>query len=456
MEILVGLGLILGLVLCGIVISLSEISFAAARDTRLRAMAAGGERRAARFLALRRDSGGVITALQIALNAIGILAGVVGEGALTPALVPALAALGTGSWAQPVASVMSFVAVTALFVLLSDLVPKRIALMQPERVAIAVVWFPAAALRLLRPLVWVFSRLADAMLRLLGLPTAAGSDAVTAEELRATLAAGAASGALDAGELRLIENVLALRERAVTSAMTPRDEVVFLDLRESPEAWRVKVRRHPYSRYPVCDGGLDRVVGYARAEDVLADILDDEDEAREAVSFPGRATGARPPGRIDPARVRRDAPSVPETVDLWEVLAQFEAQGAGFALVVNEYALVVGVVTYKDVLAALVGGLADPFEERAILRRDADSWLVDGVASMADVAQALSAPDLPVDGPYETAGGFVMHRLRRVPRKADRVSEAGFTFEVVDVEGFRVNQLLVTRRSAPPAVPPPP
>nr|WP_241665386.1 hemolysin family protein [Pseudoroseomonas oryzae] len=441
MDIVIGLGLILLLVAVSIIISLSEIAFAAARATRLRVLAQSGETRAARFLALRAEPGRVVTALQIAVNAVGILAGVVGEGALTPGLSRLLLASGAGAWAEGLASVISFVVITSLFVLFSDLVPKRVAMMQPERVAVAVGWFPAAALTLLRPLVWVFSGLADGLMRLLGLPTSAQAEEVTPEELRATLAASAESGTLDASEHRLIENVLAMRERTVTSAMTPRDEIVYLDLRESPEEWRDKVRRQPYSRYPVCDGGLDHVVGYTRAEDVLVEVL----QAGPGALKPD----ALKPGTPDTAaRMRRDAPSVPETLDLWEVLAQFEAQGAGFALVVSEYAVVVGLVTYKDVLAALVGGLADPFEERVIVRRDADSWLVDGIAPMPDVAMALGTEALPTDGPYHTAGGFVMHRLRRVPRKADRVEAAGYVFEVVDVEGFRVNQLLVTRKPA--------
>nr|WP_282572004.1 hemolysin family protein [Roseomonas acroporae] len=421
------------LVVASVVISLTEISFAAAREPRLRALAEQGDGRVGRVIALRRQSADVVTAIQICLNAVGVLGGVVGEGMLAPPLTAALMAIGLGErTAGTAGSVLSFLLVTVLFVLLADLVPKRIALQSPERVVLAVSWFPALAVRLLRPLVRVFGWMADGLMRALGQPTTSPAELVTAEELRATLAASLSSGALDEGEHRLIENVLALRERRASSAMTPRDEVVYLDLKEPPEVWQDKVRRHPYSRYPVCDGGLDHVLGLARAEDVLAAVLNDG------------------PGAIDPAKLRRDAPVVPDSLDLWEVLAQFEAQKAGFAVVVSEYAVVVGVITYKDVMAVLVGGLADPFEEPAILQRDANSWLVDGIAPMGEVAQVLGI-DLAEDaGPYETAGGFVMHRLRRVPRKADRVEAAGFTFEVVDVEGFRVNQLLVTRKAPAP------
>jgi CBS domain containing-hemolysin-like protein len=136
-------------------------------------------------------------------------------------------------------------------------------------------------------------------------------------------------------------------------------------------------------------------------------------------------------------------------LNLWETLAQFEAHGAGFALVVSEYGVVIGVITFKDVMGALVHGLANPFEERAIVQRDEHSWLIDGVTPLPDVEHALDLEKLSPEGPYETVGGFVMHQLRRVPRKADRIEASGFSFEVVSVEGFRINQLLVTRLSRP-------
>ncbi|AXY23925.1 Hemolysin C (plasmid) [Komagataeibacter saccharivorans] len=143
--------------------------------------------------------------------------------------------------------------------------------------------------------------------------------------------------------------------------------------------------------------------------------------------------------------MRRDVLSVPETINLWDTLAQFDTHGVGFALVVNEYGLVMGLITFKDILGALMGGLANPFEEQLIVRRDATSWLIDGAATIGDVRRALDAFDLDESAPFDTIGGFVLHRLRRMARKADRVDTVSFRFEVVDVEGFRINQLLVTR-----------
>jgi CBS domain containing-hemolysin-like protein len=139
--------------------------------------------------------------------------------------------------------------------------------------------------------------------------------------------------------------------------------------------------------------------------------------------------------------------SVPDSLNIWEVLAEFQAQSTGFALVVSEYALVVGVVTFKDLMGALMQGLANPFEEEAILRRDDLSWLVDGVAPLVDVSRALGIKSLP-EGPYETIGGFIVYRLRRAARKGDRIEESGYVFEVVDADRTRLNQLLVTKAVA--------
>ncbi|UXN75175.1 CBS domain-containing protein [Devosia sp. A8/3-2] len=191
------------------------------------------------------------------------------------------------------------------------------------------------------------------------------------------------------------------------------------------EVQQDKVRRRPFSHYPICDGGIDAVIGCVRAEDVLATVMDRSEQ-------------------VDFAKARRDVLSVPDTLNVWEVLAEFQAQSTGFALVVSEYALVVGVVTFKDLMGALMQGLANPFEEQAILKRDDLSWLVDGVAPFVDVTRTLGIKHLEAEASYETIGGFIVHRLRAA-RKGDKVEAAGYVFEVVDADKMRLNQLLVTK-----------
>ncbi|MCX5614371.1 hemolysin family protein [Bombella saccharophila] len=431
-------GLIAIVLLIGVsvLISLSEISFAAARETRMRALAEAGDKRARAFLRLRRNSGQVMTAIQICLNAVGILGGVIGDALLTDPFADGLCALGMAApLAEKIGSFSSFILVTGLFVLFADLLPKRTAMNAPDKIALAVGWFPALVLKLLYPAVWVFSHIADLILKLLRIPATATVEPVTPEDLRAILAAGTASGVLLEQEHQMIQNVMALQTRSVTSAMTPRDEIVYLDVNESLESQRDKVRVRPYSRYPLCNGSLDQVIGSIRAEDVLVAVVDEP----ATLTNPQKA----PPKQI--FNMRRDVLSLPDTLNLWETLAQFDTHGAGFALIFNEYGLVVGLITYKDIMGALMDGLANPFEEQAIVRRDDDSWLIDGAAPVLDVVRELDIPLILDHAEFDTIGGFVIHRLRRMARKADRIEVAGFRFEVVDVERFRINQLLVTR-----------
>lgn len=423
------------LIAFSILISLSEISFAAAREVRLRSRAEAGDKRAQAFLALRRNSGQVITVLQICLNGVGILGGIVSSEMLSPPCGDLLRYWGLpDGLAEKSGSTISFIMVTGLFVLFADLLPKRIAMNAPDKVALSIGWFPKLALQVLYPFVWIFSKVSDAVLRAMKIPAASAVEPVTPEDLRAILAAGTASGVLLEQEHQMIQNVLGLQDRSVTSAMTPRDEIVFLDVQDNAENNHEKVRAKPYSRYPLCDGGLDKVIGSIRSEDVLASVVD-------PTGIPDGATA-----RTNPIfRMRRDVLSVPETLNLWDTLAQFDTHGVGFALIVNEYGLVVGLITFKDIMGALMDGLANPFEEQAIVRRDENSWLIDGAAPIGDVMRELHLIELPDSAQFDTIGGFVMHRLRRMARKADRVDDGGFRFEVVDVEGFRINQLLVTR-----------
>lgn len=422
-----GVMLIVALIGVSVLISLSEIAFAAARELRIRALAEAGNSKALRFVALRADAGNVLTALQIVTNAVSILAGILGHDAFGPIFASGLELLGAPpELALAIGSVLAFLIVTLLFVLLADLTPKRIAMLVPEQIALSLVWFPELAVRVLKPLVWFFGKLSDVIIGWFKIDAKVSADEMTPEDFRLILAGGAASGMLMKNEQRLIENVLSLELRSVTSVMTIRDDIVFLDIRDAYEVQQDKVRRRPFSHYPICDGSIDIVIGCVRAEDVLATAIDK-------------------PGEVDFASAKREVLSVPDTLNVWEVLAEFQAQNTGFALVVSEYAHVVGVVTFKDLMGALMQGLANPFEEQAILKRDEQSWLIDGVAPFVDVTRTLGVKHLEPEAGYETIGGFIVHRLRRAARKGDKIEAAGYLFEVVDADKMRLNQLLVTK-----------
>ncbi|HUH75817.1 MAG TPA: CNNM domain-containing protein, partial [Devosia sp.] len=242
MNVLIGLLLLTVLLSLSILIALSEIAFAAAREIRIRSLADRGDDRARRFIKLRANSGSVITALQISTNAISILAGIVGSASLTPYFTELLVRFLPIDWAETAGGLMSFVLVTALFILLADLTPRRIAMMMPERAALSVAWFLEIQLLVLKPLVWIFSKMSDWLMALLRIEPDR-NDEVTSEDFRMILAGGEASGALMKNEHQLINNVLALELRSVTSVMTVRDDIVFLDINDTAEIQRDKVQR---------------------------------------------------------------------------------------------------------------------------------------------------------------------------------------------------------------------
>ncbi|MFV8824270.1 hemolysin family protein [Thauera sp. WH-2] len=412
--------------------SMSEISLAASRKIKLRLMAEGGQVNAQRVLALQDNPGNFFTVVQIGLNAVAILGGVVGEQALSPYVVELLRPVYDGSMRDTVAFIFSFVFVTSLFVLFADLMPKRLAMVQPERIAVAVVQPMQVCMWLFAPLVWVFSGAANLLFRWLKLPSARIED-ITADDIMAMADAGAQAGALLRQEQHLISNVFELDSRIVPSAMTSRESIVFLTLSESEESIRRKIAEHPHGKFPVCEDGIDSVIGYVDAKDILPRIVQGQDLSL----------------RTQP--IVRKVLMLPDTLTLFEALERFRDAKEDFALVLNEYALVVGLLALQDVMNTVMGDLVSPFQEELIVRRDEHSWLIDGVTPIEDVMQALDIEVFEGFQNYETVAGFLMYRLRKVPKRTDFVLYAGYKFEVVDIDNYRIDQVLVTREGVTPA-----
>ena len=320
----------------------------------------------------------------------------------------------------------SVAAVTSLFVVFADLVPKRLGMAEPERVAMAVVGPMERFLLVFKPIVWLYTRCTDVIMRLLGLPTQR-DDRITPDDILALAEAGTQAGVLDRPEQQVIENVFELDTRTVTSAMTPRDRIAWLRRDATDEEIRLLIAAEPFSTYPVCDGGLDQVLGYVDAKDLFQRVL--------------KGT----PIRLTDEGLLHKLVVVPDSLSLSEVLLQFREQHEDFALIVNEYSTVVGVVTLNDVMSTVMGELVTPEDEDLIVRRDDGSWLIDGHTPMQDVQRALALDDLPSAGDYDTLAGFLMVMLRRVPRRTDHVVWSGHRFEVMDVDNYRIDQVLVTR-----------
>ncbi len=411
--------------------SVSEISLAASRKIKLRLLAQQGDAAAERVLALQDSPGHFFTVVQIGLNGVAILGGIVGESALSPAIAAAIGRVYDGPWLHSLSFVLAFTLVTSLFVLFADLVPKRLAMIAPERIAVAIVKPMQGCLVAFAPLVWVFDGLANRLFRLFKLPNVRPED-ITSEEIVALADAGAQAGALLKQEHQLIANVFELDARTVSSAMTLRESIVYFTLNETEDSIRTKLAAQPHGKYPVCEGAIDAVVGYVDAKDIFARIL-----SGQPISL-----------RADP--VVRSALVIPDTLTLFEALERFRSAREDFALIVNEYALIVGILTLQDVMNTVMGELGSAFQEELIVRRDEDSWLIDGITPIEDVMQALKIDAFEGSENFETLAGFMMYSLRKVPKRTDSVVFRGYKFEVVDIDHYRIDQLLVTRAPGAP------
>lgn len=406
--------------------SMAEISLAASRRMRLRQLADEGDPRAERVMRMQDQPGYYFTVVQIGQNAIAILGGIVGEGAFSPYFIRALELWLSPTMAANMGFLASFFIITSLFIVFADLIPKRLSMAESEAVALRVAAPMQWCMSLFKPIVWLYSHTTDVLFKLLRLPTQR-DERITSDDILAMTEAGARAGMLAQREQQMIANVFELDSRTVSSAMTLRDRVAYFLRDDTEEVVRLRIAAEPFSTYPVCDGDIDHIIGYVDAKDLFQ-----------------RALTNQPISLRDETLVHK-ALVVPDSLTLTEVLDQFRQVHEDFAIIINEYSLVVGVVTLNDVMSTVMGDMVDMEYEEQIVRRDANSWLIDGVTPVADVLRALSLESLPHDDEYETLGGFLMVMLRRVPRRTDSVNWGGYKFEVLDVDSYRIDQVMVSR-----------
>jgi len=423
MSDLVSIGI---LIMASAFFAMSEIGMAAARKIKLRVMSEEGNSKADAVIALQENPGAFFAMIQIALNAISILGGIIGEQALTPYIKEAVELVYNGALLDQVSFMLSFLSVTSLFILFADLLPKRLAIIMPEAIAIRMVTPMRWITFLLMPAVFLFNGLTNIVLRLFNIPTQR-EDMVTTEDIVAMMEAGAESGSLQKQEYQLIGNVFELDSLTIGSAMTTRDQIIYFDVQESSEDISNKIIEHPHNDFLVCEGSLDKLVGIIESKEILRMVLKGE------------------PAKIHPERIDKDIFYLPETLTLSESLNAFKVAPQPFAVVVNEYGTIVGIVTMKDLLSSFMGELITPQDEEQIVQRDADSWLIEGLTPIIDVMRSLGIEDFPDRNQYETIAGFMIYTLKRVPKRTDFFIHQGYKFEVLDLDGVRVEQLLVTR-----------
>ncbi|TDP09499.1 CBS domain containing-hemolysin-like protein [Roseateles asaccharophilus] len=406
---------------------MAELSLAASRRLKLQQLLDDGDARAARVIAVQEQPGHYFTVVQIGVNTVAILGGIVGEGAFTPHFAGLLAYVLPEEQAQNLGFALSFMCITALFIVMADLVPKRLSMNEPERVALALIGPMSGLVTLLKPLSWGFNAISDLLLRLMGQP-AARDNSITHHDILAMTEAGNLAGVVADAEQQVIENVFELDTRTVESAMTTRERIVFLNLDEDDALIRTRIAESPHSTYLVCDGEIDRVAGYVDSTDLFQRVL-----REEAINLRTCAD------------LVKKVLIVPDRLTLAEVLVQFREKLEDFAVIVNEYSLVVGVITLNDVMSTVMGSLVASHDEEQIVRREDGSFLADGVTPIPDVQRALEIEAWPHAGQYDTLAGFLMVMLRRIPRRTDQVQWEGWRFEVVDVDSHRVDQVMITR-----------
>jgi putative hemolysin len=421
--------LVLVLILVNGLFAMSEIAIVSSRRARLVQLADEGSVGAQRALQLSSEPTRFLSSVQVGITSIGILNGAIGEAAIVsrlddffvqfPALAPYAHALAMGTMV---------VGLTYVSLILGELVPKRLALTNPESIASIIARPMQMLATAARPLVILLSASTETILRLFRVRQVK-SPAVTVEEIRVLLAQGTEEGVFEATEHELVTNVLNLDDRHVGSVLTPRSDIVYLDVRDSIEINQEKLRGAQHNVLPLCDGGLAHVLGFVRATKVLELVLDT--------------------GKLDLGRLAEPALFVPETMTLMKLLEQFKRTHLPLALIVDEFGDVEGLVSFTDVISAIVGDLpSEPGEEPSIVRREDGSWLMDGSLDLETVVRTLDDDTLLSDEDrqhYHTLGGLAMLALGRVPRTGDIFERGSYRFEVVDMDGNRVDRVLVSR-----------
>ena len=421
------LSIILLLIIVNGFFAMAEIALVAARNARLRPLAEAGNPGAQAALELKADPSRLLSTVQIGVTVIAILSGTFGEATLGDRLQGQLESYPgfLARYAHVVSMAVVVIGISYFSLILGELVPKRIALVHPERIAAALGRIMRAIARVGAPIEWFLSASTNLVLRLMPLRSQ-GTAPVTDEEISFMLREGVATGHIPEAETAIVEMALRLGDRRASAVMTPRTQIESLDLDDPEEENRRKIRDSAYSRFPVVQGGSQQVIGIVQAKDLLIAALAGQ-------PFDLRVA-TRPPLYL------------PNTVTALRVLEAFKTSGEPMALLVDEYGDLEGLVTQSDILEALVGdipGSADA--DQRVVRREDGTCLIDGMVGLDELRQVLAVSHLPgEDADFHTLGGYVMARLNRVPMVADRITAAGYRFEVVKMDGRRVDRVLVS------------
>lgn len=415
------------LILANALFVLSEMAIVSARKARLQQMANQGDAKARVALDLANTPNQFLPTVQIGITLIVILSGAFGESTLAAKLVPILTQIpGVKLYSEAIASTIAILTITYLTLIIGELVPKRLALNNPEILAAAVAIPMRMLARIAAPFVYLLGTSTDMVVRLLGIQPSSTPE-ITEEEIKVLIEQGTEAGTFEKAEQYMVERVFRLGERRVSALMTPRPDIVWLDIDDTLEKNRQKMLNSNHTRFPVCQGGLDNVLGIIHVSDLLS-----------------RSLSGLP---LDLTVSLRRSIYVPENMRGLKVLELFKQSGTHLALVVDEYGVIQGLVTLNDILFEIVGDIPSteqPDEPKAVQREDG-SWLLDGMLPIEKFFELFDIEDSLEDCSYHTMGGFVIAHLGRIPVATDHFEWRNFRFEIMDMDGNRVDKVLVLR-----------
>jgi putative hemolysin len=423
--------LLLGLILLNGVFAMSEIAIVTARRGRLQALEARGDLGAATAIRLNAEPTHFMSTVQIGITSISILNGIVGEAAFARPFALWLQSLGfeQGS-SQIAATALVVIVVTYLSIVLGELVPKRLGQIRAEGVARAVSRPMAGLAVVAKPFVRLLSASTDLILKLLGMQ-GRQAPTVTEEEIHAMLEEGSDVGVIETEEHQMVRNVFRLDDRQIASLMVPRKEIVYVDLERPATENFKRIESAVHTRFPVCRGGLRDIVGVVSAKQLLTQYLRGE--------TPDLAANLTP------------AVFVPESLTGMELLQNFRSSAAQLVIVIDEYGEVQGMVSLRDVIEAITGEFHQhDVEDAWAVQREDGSWLIDGLMPVPELKDRLGLNSVPEEerGRYNTLSGMAMLLLGRVPRTGETVEWESWRFEIMDMDGKRIDKVLASPRSA--------
>ncbi|MGV3656206.1 MAG: hemolysin family protein [Noviherbaspirillum sp.] len=429
------IALLIGLIILNGVFAMSEIALVTARKARLQKLADAGDRAAQAALLLGDDPNKFLSTVQIGITSIGLLNGIVGEATLAGPFSLWLQGMGVANPpADYLATGLVVVAITYFSIILGELVPKRIGQINPEPIA-RMVARPMQFLAVIaKPFVRLLSASTALVLRIFGVKDT-GRQTMTEEELHLMLEESSESGIIEQHEHQMVRNVFRLDDRQISSFMVPRSEVVYFDADDSVEANLARFESANHSRFPVVRGGWDKILGIANARQMLAQTLRGEK-----------------PSLVDHLQ---PAVFVPESLTGMGLLEEFKNSGVQMAFIVDEYGEVQGIVTLQDVMEAITGEFKTHREEDSwAMKREDGSWLLDGLIPIPELKDCLGIGQVPEEerGRYNTLSGMVMLLLGKLPQTTDRCEWEGWEFEIVDLDGMRIDKVLATRKPEAPVI----